>query len=63
MSFLQPKVSNPPPPAPPVIEDTAAEQQQYGDQLAARKGRASAILTGANGPGTPVTASKTLLGG
>lgn len=62
MSFLQPKVTNPPAPAPPVLEDTAATQQQYADQLAQRKGRASAILTQGN-PGTPQTASKTLLGG
>jgi hypothetical protein len=63
MSFLQPKVSSAPPPPPPVIEDTAATQQQYQDQLRKRNGRASAILTGPSGPGTPMTASKTLLGG
>lgn len=62
MSFLQPKQTNPPAPAPPVIEDTYATQQQTADQLRMRKGRASAILTQGN-PGTPMTASKTLLGG
>lgn len=63
MSFLQPKQTNPPAPAPPVIEDTAATQQQTADKLRMRKGRAAAILTPAGGAGTPMTASKTLLGG
>lgn len=63
MSFLQPKVSSQPAPAPPVLADTSATQQQYQDMLAKRQGRASAILTGPGGPGTPMTASKTLLGG
>lgn len=62
MSFLQPKQSSAPPPAPPVIEDTSAAQQQTADMLRMRKGRASAILTPAGGVGTPMTASKTLLG-
>jgi len=62
MSFIRPKVSSPPAPPPPVIEDTQATQQQYGDMLRARRGRASAILTGLGGPGTPQTAAKTLLG-
>lgn len=62
MSFLQPKQASTPAPAPPVLEDTAATQQQYQDKLRMRNGRASAILTGGN-PGTPQTASKTLLGG
>lgn len=62
MSFLQPKVSTSPPPAPPTIDDTAGTQQDYSDMLLRRQGRASAILTPASGPGTPLTASKTLLG-
>lgn len=63
MSFMRPKVSAPAAPPPPVIEDTTATQQQYQDMLRRRQGRASAILTGPAGAGTPQTASKTLLGG
>ncbi len=63
MGFFRPKMPDaPPPPPPPVIEDTAAQKQQYEDQLRARRGRASSILTQGNA-GTPQTASKTLLGG
>ena len=61
MSFFKPKTPAAPPP--PTMEDTAAVQQQTADQLRARQGRASAILTGYGGAATPQTASKTLLGG
>ncbi len=46
-----------PPPPPPVIEDTAAQQQQSEDELRARKGEASTILTGAQGTGSPTVAT------
>jgi hypothetical protein len=40
-----------------VIEDTAAQQQQSEDELRARKGEASTILTGAQGTGSPTVAT------
>lgn len=57
-----PKIPTPePPPAPPTI-DEATKRQEEEAKLRRRRGRASTILTGPQGAGTPVTATKTLLG-
>ena len=48
-------------PRPPSIDDAAKRQEQT--RLRRRRGRASQILTGPQGAGTPITATKVLLGG
>lgn len=42
--------------------DLAAQQADAQDAERKKKGRASTVLTGERGAGTPITASKTLLG-
>lgn len=51
-----------PAPAPPSI-DQAAKDRENEDAARRRRGRATTILTGALGAGSPQTAAKTLLGG
>lgn len=53
----------PPSPAPGIGEaDAAVKAREAEDAARRRKGRASTILTGSKGAGTPATATKTLLG-
>lgn len=47
-------------PRPPTVDEAARNQDR---QRRRRRGRASTILTGPQGAGTPVTATKVLLGG
>ena len=54
-----PPVPNVPPP--PTIEDAQGRAQDEGGRLRRRKGRAASVLTSGNA-GSPMTASKTLLG-
>lgn len=49
-----------PDPAPTI--DQAAKAREAEDIMRRRKGRAATILTGAQGAGTPTTATKALLG-
>lgn len=53
----------PPPPVPTESEaDATVLERQRGDELKRKKGRASTILTGSQGAGTPFTAAKRLTG-
>lgn len=61
LGLRKPNPPTPQAPTPPAIEDADARRQDEGDRLRRRRGRAAAVLTDGNA-GTPMTASKTLLG-
>lgn len=47
---------------PPTIDDAARRQDEEDRTRRRRRGRAASLLTGPEGAGTPITATKTLLG-
>lgn len=61
LGIRKPNPATPQAPTPPAIEDTEARRQDESDRIRMRRGRAAAILSDRSA-GTPMTASKTLLG-